>query len=341
MQQFWYWHIATYLFLGGLGGGMMTFAFVLGVIVAPSLLTSSILVFPVFVAFICLGVGTFLLVFELGQWKVFYRAFVTKTAVIKWGAVLLSISMIFGVLFIFWEITWLAGLPIIPYEGFARACLAIGGVAGAGVMVYTGVLLASMKARPFWNTPALPVLFAVSALSTGAALMSVCVGVWPFPDAWLLNTTMYPTTVPAWGSGAAALACTEMTEWLHTADAVLIVCEILVLGLFVLLQFCASNETAKAHANRWVRGSWAGIFWGLMVGCGLVLPLCLNLMGGVAGAIASPILALAGGLLLRFMIVWSYQRRLMPSEYKYYTREIQGHEPIMDYWKKDKYWEEI
>lgn len=340
MRRFWIWPIALYLFLGGLGGGMMCFSMVLGVMVEPSAVTSGTLVFGVFVAFMCLLVGTALLVFELGQPKVFYRAFVAKTAVIKWGAVVLSISMIFGFLFIVWEISWFQFFPFIPYEGFARFCLIPAGVAGCCVMVYTGVLLSSLKGRPFWNTPALPVLFTVSALSTGAALLSMCVGVWPFPNEWLL-------------ADAASLEFIhtghEFRELLHVADRVLIVAEMVVLLLFVMLQFCASNNMAKRVADRWVRGSWAFYFWGLLLGCGLLVPLFLNIAGGAAAEVASPVIALAGGCLLRFMIVWSNERRLGPGEEKYHSRlpkganpEASGNDEFMDYWAPGRtYWTEV
>lgn len=331
MKQFWIWPIALYLFLGGLGGGMMAFAAIVGLIVFPSALTSGALVWGVFVAFLILGIGTGLLVFELGQPWLFYRAFVTRTSVIKWGAVFLSISMIFGVLFIFWEITWFQIFPFIPYEGLAQFFLAIAGFFGLCVTIYTGVLLSSMKSRPFWNTPALPVLFMVSGLSTGAALLSMCIGVWPFPSEWLFANLATPQ---------AALEIHVMKHFLHVADAVLIVLELIVLLLFVMLQFCASDETAKAHADRWVRGSWAGYFWGLMIGCGLIVPLILNVAN--LGGYASQLIALCGGCLLRFMIIWSYQRRLTPGELKYYTRLPQGHADFMTYWEDGKqYWTEV
>ena len=345
MRRFWGWELATYLFLGGLGGGMLTFAMVLGLIVYPSelwQLASSVLVFGVLIAIIVLAVGTGLLVFELGQWKVFYRAFVTKTAVIKWGAVLLSVAMIFAGLFLLWSITWLTFFPFIPYEGLAKFFLGVAGVAGFCVMVYTGVLLSSLKARPFWNTPALPVLFTVSALSTGACLLSLCVGVFPFPQEWLLE----PFAGDAVANPIVPLVASELIEsmkhLLHLVDAVLIVAEILVLMLYVMLQFCASNKFAKAVADKWVRGSWAPIFWGLMLCCGLIIPLILNLAGGIAGEFFSPVIALLGGLLLRFMILWSCDRRLEPGEEKFYTRLPQGHADFMDYWAPGKqYWTEV
>lgn len=328
MKQFWIWPIALYLFLGGLGGGMMATAAVVGLIIAPSALTSGALVWGVFIAFLILGIGTGLLVFELGQPWIFYRAFVTRTSVIKWGAVFLSISMIAGVLFIFWELSWLTFLPFIPYEGFAQVLLGIAGIFGLCVTIYTGVLLSSMKSRPFWNTPVLPVLFMVSGCSTGAALLSMCIGVWPFPAEWLQVNLSTPL---------AALLTEELRHILHVADAILISLELVVLLLYVMLQFCASNETAKAHAERWVRGEWAGYFWGLMVCCGLIIPLLLNVTN--VGGYASALIALMGGCLLRFMIIWSYQRRVTPAELKYYTRLPQSHQDFMDYWEAGReYW---
>jgi formate-dependent nitrite reductase membrane component NrfD len=40
-----------------------------------------------------------------------------------------------------------------------------------GVGIYTGVLLGSLTARPFWNNPMLPMLFLISAMMTGSASM--------------------------------------------------------------------------------------------------------------------------------------------------------------------------
>ncbi|MGI6033230.1 MAG: NrfD/PsrC family molybdoenzyme membrane anchor subunit [Coriobacteriales bacterium] len=339
MRQFWGWELATYLFLGGLGGGMLTFAMVLDLIVYPTVATSSILVWGVFIALIVLAVGTGLLVFELGQPKYFYRAFVTKTAVIKWGAVLLSISMIFAVLFILWELTWFTMFPFIPYEGMAHFFLIVAGCAGFCVMVYTGTMIASLKGRPFWATPALPVLFTVSALSTGAACLSLCIGVFPFPMDFL--------QVP-FNTIEGSQLCAQMKGFLHMCDAVLIVLEVLVLLLYVLLQFCASNKYAKAIADRWVRGSWAFLFWGCMLTGGLIIPFFCNVLGGetVVASVVSPVLALAGGLLLRFMILWSCERRLDNGEEKYYTRLPKGANPkaygnneFMNYWDEGyQYW---
>ena len=47
MQKFWGWELATYLFLGGLGGGMLTFAAIYSIIIAPGVMTSALLTWGV------------------------------------------------------------------------------------------------------------------------------------------------------------------------------------------------------------------------------------------------------------------------------------------------------
>lgn len=68
-----------------------------------------------------------------------------------------------------------------------------------------------------------------------------------------------------------------------------------------------------------------------------VIPFLLNVTN--VGGYASAIIALMGGCLLRFMIIWSYQRRVTPAELKYYTRLPQSHQDFMDYWESGReYW---
>ena len=97
-----------------------------------------------------------------------------------------------------------------------------------------------------------------------------CVGAFPLPMGSLLGGSaasgcrFAPDSVTP-----RALEFIEgMKHFLHMVDAIPIVLELLVLLLYVMLQFCASNKYAKAIADRWVRGSWAFTFWGLMVTCG-------------------------------------------------------------------------
>lgn len=325
MKRYWTWPIACYLFLGGLGGGALACAAILELLVSPTISLGPVLAFGVFIAVAALTIGTGLLVFELGQPKVFLRAFVTKTAIIKWGAVMLSVAMVFGVLYVTCFLSFLGFLPWYGSIVFADFALAVAGIIGTGLMIYTGVLLSTLKAKPFWNTPALPILFTVSALSTGSALLASCVGVWPLPAAWLAE-----------GAGSALafqMIGEELVHMLHLLDAVLIIVEIIVLLIFVILQRAAGNETAKIHAQRWLTGSMAGLFWGGMVLGGLVVPFLLYQVGGVFASAIAPVLVLAGGLLLRFMIVFSDERRTIPGEREFYRYLPKGDEQFLHTWR--------
>lgn len=304
-RLYWEWPIAIYLFLGGMGGGMFFIIFLLQMIMFPgSLAVGSALAWPAFLALVWLGGGCFLLVFELGQPGVFLRVFFNSwTSIIGHGARILSVCLIFG---FFW---WLSFIPIAPianfFAFFRDINLVLAGISGFCIMLYTGILLSSLKAHSFWASPALPVLFTVSALSTACACIILSVG-------WA------PTAV----ANATWVAAAEIKHLLHSADMILIIAELTVLLVMVLSFLGAGNKTAHAVAVRWVRGKTAPWFWGGMVCCGLVLPFLLNLGNYVVPAC---IFALAGGLLLRFLIVWSDERAEMPGENRYFNKLV-GHD---------------
>ena len=175
-HRYWGFQIATYLFLGGLGGGILLLTWVMSAFVFPGEDLTQAFMMPNFIALIAIVLGLFFLVEELGQPPVFYRAYVTATSIIKWGAVLLTIAA-FGSLF------WILGnwspdaavlgfLSVFNFLGaLSPVWLAAAGLAGFGIMVYTGVMLSTLKAHSFWATPALPILFTTSALSTACAAM--------------------------------------------------------------------------------------------------------------------------------------------------------------------------
>ena len=182
-HHYWEAPIVIYLFLGGLGGGIMCLTAIMSLIVNPG--TGSLFFVPMFFALAALAIGCFFLVFELGQPLVFWRVWTTATAIIKWGATLLVIAM-------FGDIFWLLGyLDVLPLDwGFLGAIASvfgggtpvfatIAGIAGFGIMVYTGVMLSTLKAHSFWATPALPVLFTISALSTACAAIALSLGMLP------------------------------------------------------------------------------------------------------------------------------------------------------------------
>ncbi len=320
-HHYWEYPIAIYLFLGGLGGGILFLSWVLSAFVFPGIDLTQAFMLPNFVALIAIAIGLFFLVFELGQPPVFYRAYVTATSIIKWGAVLLTIAS-FGDLF--WLLgNWSPATPVLGFlsvfnflGGLSGIWLAAAGISGFGIMVYTGVMLSTLKAHAFWSTPALPVLFTISALSTACAGIMLLMGGWP-------------------GVAADMHAAHAVHELLHTCDIVLVIAEITVLMIMVLSFLGAGNRTQQRVAKRWVKGSTAPIFWVGMIGIGLVIPLICNCSGVAGLATLASILVLCGGCLLRFLCVWSDDRQPLPDENRYYFRLKTADPRFMTEWYKE------
>ncbi|MDR3136721.1 MAG: polysulfide reductase NrfD [Coriobacteriales bacterium] len=327
-KHYWIWPIAWYLFLGGLGGGML---FTIGII-EMVFHAGYLLALGVLVAVACLGIGSMLLIFELGQPKVFLRVFLSATAIIKWGACLLILAMGFGfVYFLFylppsWNLFWYSWTWL---RDLCAVCMALFGLC---VVVYTGVLLSTMKAKPFWNTPALPVLFVASALSTATAALSLLAGFWPSADA-IIALFAEQADAETVVSSYLPLLTHEIVAILHQYDTMLVVAEFIILLLYVLTMRASGNVTAKAVALEWISGGKALLFWVGMVACGLVIPFLLYQTGGTGAEYVAPVLVLAAGLLLRFLVVYSDRRRAMPGEERFYSRLPQGDERFLQGWK--------
>ncbi len=340
--KFWTWPIATYLFLGGLGGGTIFMAaiyFFIGLSYEAQGLPieygpAAPLGFGIIVGVVMLALGCLLLIFELGQPKLFTRAFIAKTAIIKWGAVLLSVAMICAILWwavYYWPPEW--NLFWYSWTGFGNLMAVLAMVASMGLMIYTGILLSSMKSRPFWNTPAVPILFTISAMSTGCVLLSLCLHGAPF-DWWMFRTYQESPLVEMM---LGVSMYDYVYDGLHQLDTILVIAEIIVLLLLVIMQYSSSNVTAKSVARRWLAGETKWIFWIGMVLIGLLVPLFCYLSGNemLAGGLA-PVCALLGGLLLRFLFVYNNDRRGIPGEAKYYDRLPDKDDPIFNpYWEQN------
>jgi protein NrfD len=313
MKHFWQWPIASYLFLGGLGGGML---FLVGILRLGFGYSGEATSGGVICALVALALGCFFLVFELGQWSKAPRVVLSATAIIKWGAVLLSIALIAG---FFYAVFYLPGMPGDDAAGITNPLMAIACIAGLSVCVYTGVLLATMKAHPFWNSPALPVLFTISAVSTGSSLLALTIGIWPSA-----------------GGVEALISGAMQHEMLHTLDSVLVLVELLVIMLYVILMASSSNLTAKKVGLRWLKGEFAGWFWGGMVVGGLALPYLLYGTDGVLSDLVAPVLVILAGLLLRFLMVYSDDRGMVPGEEDYYRHLPDKDEAFLHTWEQGR-----
>lgn len=315
-----YWEppIALYLFLGGLAGGILFLGAIFNSFVFPG--SPEVFALPVFVSLVCVAIGCVFLVVDLGQPGVFWRVWTTAKSIIKWGATFLVIAAVFALLFFLafigdaWPV--FAGLSnfLKPAADFF---LLVAGFFGLCIMMYTGIMLSTLKAHAFWATPALPVLFTISAISTGCAAIVLSIGGWP--------VAATPESLEA---------SAAVVEVLHVVDIVLVVAELIVLLTMVLSFLGAGNVVAKAAARRWVCGSYAILFWVGMIGIGLVIPLLMYIGGGhsAAATVVAPVLVLCGGCLLRFMVVNTDDRAEIPGENRYYNRMAKNDADFITRW---------
>ncbi|MDR0500224.1 MAG: polysulfide reductase NrfD [Coriobacteriales bacterium] len=322
-KHYWIWPIAIYLFLGGLGGGTLFVAGMFDILYGPE--AGYITALAVLAGVACLGFGSFLLVFELGQPLVFLRVFLSGTAILKYGACLLILAMGFGFVNFLYYLPAEWQLFYYSWTWIRDLCCWLMAICGLGVMVYTGVFLASMKAKAFWNTPALPVLFTVSALSTATVLLAILAGVWPMPADFTVQL--------AGAAHAAEFDAHKLVEELHFIDSILVIAEVIVLLVYVLMMRAAGNITARTIAIKWLQGAWAPLFWGGMICLGLVIPFFCYRLGGAGAEFIAPVLVLAAGLLLRFMVVFSDQRHEIAGERRFYNRLPKGDEAFLHEWK--------
>ncbi len=281
----WGWEIPVYLFLGGWVAGMMI---IIGYFLLRGRLREDNCVCGLLpaISLVLLSAGMLALFLDLEHKLYVWRLYTTFeiTSPMSWGAwILILVYPVLAALFLlrppkilrgiwpaFDRATALLGRPAWTH---ALAMLAV--VLGVGLGIYTGVLLSALGARPFWNSALLGPLFLVSGLSSAAAFAHLV-----------------------------ARARVER-EQLATTDNVLLVVELFLLGLFLV--GLLSSSQAHADAARLVLGGqFTAVFWVLVVGAGIAVPLLIQVLAvthRIQHTPLGPILVMAGGLALRFVVV--------------------------------------
>jgi formate-dependent nitrite reductase membrane component NrfD len=202
---------------------------------------------------------------------------------------------------------WLGSMPRMRWLAWSNLAL------GVGLVLYTGVLLATMVARPLWNTMVLPPLFLASGLAGGAATIALAahfVPRWPGSPDTLLGGLVNALVAPVPG----AVRTPDDAPTFVRYALVALVAQALLLALYVIGM--ASGSSAQVQALQVIlHGHFAALFWALVVVGGVLAPL-----GLLAVARRSPLmplalaLLLAGGLALRWVIVDAGQAtRLLPA----------------------------
>lgn len=290
----WGWEVPVYLFLGGWVAGSMVLSGWLmrrrGQDAGPGVVR----VLPwTGLVLISLGMGALFLDLEhkLYVWRM-YTTFQPSSPMSWGGWILIGVYPLLA-------LTGVANLPAAladawaPLGALARrlrepGAMGLLGLAnimlGVGLGIYTGILLSSLGARPLWSSGVLGPLFLVSGLSTGAAFAHLI----------------------AREEGERSL--------LVRSDSLFLVTELALIALFLIGLASAGAPQAQA-ATLLLGGPYTAVFWVLVVGLGVLLPLAIQLLG-IAGrvghATVAPLLVMGGGLALRFVIVAAGQFSAWP-----------------------------
>ena len=282
-----------YLFLGGTGGGALA---VLSVLECARrfvdlpftegksargparLMRGFVLPDDVFVrvwpvCFVVLAAGVLCLLFDVGRPDRELNLVVhPQLSAMVVGAYALAASLACAAMFSAFSL--LDGLRL---HAVAAYCLALAGaISGSVTVVYTGVLLQSLASVLFYQTPLLPILFALSSLSCGV----VCVFL-----AAVFVESRWPNVAPL-----ARLA---------RVDGALIVLEAVCLALYMSVMLAGGDGSDAAQgvapaAFALVAGDFAWEFWFGLVIVGLAVPFTLELF--VTHGNKSHAASLGGGL---------------------------------------------
>ncbi len=280
-QHEWQWQVALYLYLAGIGAGSIAISILmdwLGYI--PDGLKPLILWGPILVA-----IGALFLVLKLGVKIRFLNTVINPMS--SWlsrGFYILSMCIISGMLLFLLSLlpyfaSWL-DFSFTVWPWLLNALDIVGFIFALGTAVYTGILIMSVKYVPYWKTLLLPVLFTISAISTGVMAITLVTTGWNL----FTGTTAF-TTFSAFMADANILVTAEVfpegfENLMATIEQVLLALETITIGAFLFTQYRA-NEYGRYSVQLLLSGRYKFLFWGGLVLCGLILPAILEIIYGM------------------------------------------------------------
>jgi formate-dependent nitrite reductase membrane component NrfD len=250
-------------YAGGLGGGLYLV----------SLYFNSL--WGMFVSWLIIAVlkgGAHLLYLGKPQrfWRIVSRP---QTSWLARGFIFVMLFIVFGAIQLIISF-WLPGTT------WETAFKVLTGITALAVAVYTGFVLNTVKAVPFWNSSLLPLLFVLCGILGGFGL-SVIIA---------LNGGHVDITAAETGS-----------RWLLIINAFLIA---------IYLWGAANREsTGKQSVMEQIRGNGAPIFWIGIVILGIIIPLTIAFSSYLINDVSAVLLItgvaceVAGGLALRYCVL--------------------------------------
>jgi formate-dependent nitrite reductase membrane component NrfD len=299
LNRVWGWEIVVYLFLGGMVAGLLILTAALELRRGDHPRSPAVAWMPV-AAIGLISLGMVALFLDLHHKIHFYRFYLAfkPASPMSWGAWILlviypaAILLALGSMAPAWRerlrgnrlvsglrlrglFDWAVGVA----DRHRRTVLWTSIGVGIGLGIYTGLLLGTMVARIQWNSAVLGPLFLASGVSTGAAFML------------LFRLTEHEQHA--------------LVRW----DVLAIAVELFFLAL-MLIGFANGNEAAQTAGANLLGGPWTALFWTLVVGVGLLVPLLMEIFEisrGLRLALVTPAMILVGGVALRAILLASGQ----------------------------------
>jgi formate-dependent nitrite reductase membrane component NrfD len=290
-QSAWGWQIAAYLFLGGLGGAVGALGIGIERFVNKD---GRIGLLSAMWGFVFLAVGSGLLVLDL--LNPFNAIFFWRNpgSWIFWGILSLSGYLVSSVLY---SVACAKDSPFLrpiadtfpKLQEWQNVTGIVSIALGTFVTVYTGFLLSAAQGIPLWHNAGLPVLFTISAFSTGCAFLMLAL--------WSRRHELH-----------------NLFNGIAKLDAALIGAEVVV--LFALYNSAIHSGAAWYSVNS-LLGNWVFVVGFLALG--LIVPLAIELfeimsdgeseasrMAARLLPLVSVFILIGGYLLRRFMLLGGY-----------------------------------
>lgn len=278
-QVEWGGFLALYFFVGGLSAGSFITSAIAALLKQEKYQPLIKIGGTLALAFIALT--PILLIVELKQptrfWHLFVPTYINLTSFVGWGTIFLSL---FGIVSLLYFLAIRKG-----DEGNIRTLGAAGIPLAMLVATYTGYVLAAVQGRPLWNTAILPVLFMVSAVISGLAIV--------LASAILLNKTEKKVSK-------------DVLVQMGTVLGLFLILDLL---LFVADGYVAYTSGLEEHeaAMMLLRGPLSFLFLGVQLVIGALIPIFLllspGLKGSSTGQLAASVFVLVGALTMRYLVL--------------------------------------
>lgn len=292
--------IALYLFLAGVGAGTFITAAAAEALRRPEsrpLVRGGLLISGPLVA---LGIPCLLLDLGAGKtnpWRLIWLYLGNVQSPMLWGTWLLTLFIPVALLLGWLEVDFLTPpwRGVTALRGMVRRhrtlLLQVGTLLALGVAIYTGLLLGVVHGFPLWNTSILPMLFFVSALSTGLAAVVVF------------------SEIAAMTAERDGVALARQYFYVNQVHSAMIITETIFIFCWLFIVANGSVTAAQSVAML-ISGRYSVLFWIGIVFFGIVDPMLIYIYEVVMGKPLMPYAVLVsdgsvllGGVILRYLAI--------------------------------------